>query len=223
MSFDGQRQYGHRNSSPFGLYNNAYLPQNVSCSNFETAATSTWPATSGSNFSDQNNELGLDAWQPQYNQLYQQPLPRREAAPLLTLQAPDAEFSRVAPGIYSPQVPCDPQQNVFPNVNETEYGFSMPDSDTYPSPDSEASGQRLHSRKPSLDGTVMTTTSNPDQTSPSSVGTVGRLRLSLKRDQEPPRNGGGQITCSHLDCSRNRPPTFLRKCEWRSVIFPWPR
>ncbi|KAI9880497.1 MAG: hypothetical protein M1830_002537 [Pleopsidium flavum] len=215
LSLDGQRQYGRRNNSSFSLYNNAYLPQNVSCSTFETATTSTWPDISGINLHDPNKEPSLDAWQIHDSQPYQQPLSRREGAPLLTLQGPDAEFSRVAPGIYSPPVLWDVQQDIFSEVNGTEYDLSMPDSEIYPSPDSEASGQLLHSRKPSLDGScIMMTSSNADQTSPISVGTVGRAGLSLKRDQEPPRTEEGQITCSHLDCSRNRPPTFLRKCEW---------
>ena len=198
-----------------GLYNYGRLPQDSAVSSFETSTASTWPQSSGSTIFD----LSTDAWQHQYNQPYQQSPRGQERAPLLTLQTPDAGFPTVVPHIYSPQLPWDLSQNNVQNIEAAEYDPSMPVPDNYPSPNSEGSGVHRHSKDRSHEpGPVVMNTGNPDETSPSSVGSVGRPRLSLKRDQEPPRNEVGQITCVHQECSRSTPPTFQRKCEWRSVF-----
>ncbi|KAK2764344.1 hypothetical protein FQN54_009037 [Arachnomyces sp. PD_36] len=38
-------------------------------------------------------------------------------------------------------------------------------------------------------------------------------RLSVRRDQDPPKNEAGEMYCDHPDC-REKPPTFRRPCEW---------
>lgn len=173
------------------------------------------PNISGSPVSD----LSADAWPNHYNQPYQSFLPVREGVPILTVQTPDAKYPAVLSDIYSPLSPWDVPQKKFHSLEEEGYDLSMPDSDNYPSPASEGSGGRSHFKdtSPVRDRVVMNV-NNSDQTSPSSGGSTVREKLSRKRDEEPPKNEGGQITCTHQDCSRGTPPTFQRKCEWRSVF-----
>jgi hypothetical protein len=104
------------------------------------------------------------------------------------------------------------------NLEEEYYDSSMPDSDNYPSPPS-GSGGHLHSKDISPDRRpVIMSINNPDR-----VPQLGRkyctAEIVTERDQEPPRNEGGQITCIHQECSRDKPPTFQRKCEWRLVFY----
>ena len=206
---------GQRPDESSVYYNNGRLPQNSFASDSGTAAASTWPGTSFSIVCD----LSTDEWPNHYNQPSQQSIPSGEGAPLLTLQSPDADFPILAQDIYSQHLPWDVPQNHFQNLEDEKSESSMADPDIYPSPTSDASAGRLNRKAiPPDPGPVIASVNDPDQPSPSVVGSTVRPKLSLKRDHEPPRNEGGQITCVHPDCSREKPPTFQRKCEWRSAI-----
>lgn len=52
-----------------------------------------------------------------------------------------------------------------------------------------------------------------EKSSPSTAPT-GRPKISVRREQGPPKNEAGQMFCAHEDC-RKDPPTFRRQCEWK--------
>jgi hypothetical protein len=44
-----------------------------------------------------------------------------------------------------------------------------------------------------------------------------RRSTTVRRNQEPPRNGSGSIICEHVDC-QDDPPTFRVPSQWKYVF-----
>ena len=83
--------------------------------------------------------------------------------------------------------------------------------ETYPPSPRSDRRHSITSASP-IESLVASPIMSKELTSPSSDGS-NRQRVSVRRNQEPPRNADDEIYCNHAECS-NDPPTFRRPCEW---------
>ncbi len=90
-------------------------------------------------------------------------------------------------------------------VEEAKYPMSPP-SERHRSASIATSASPGHSVIPSP---IMSNTHSPQTSSEAS----GRRPLATPRNQEPPKNAQGEITCDHEECAGS-PPVFRRRCEW---------
>ncbi|KAL9045883.1 MAG: hypothetical protein Q9214_001150 [Letrouitia sp. 1 TL-2023] len=113
--------------------------------------------------------------------------------------------------------PLPSQENLQKNRRFTRHSTNLRlpmgnDSQNYPSPHSDVSRDETKSSRFSV---LPSSDVNPNMM----FGPLPKMASqklhpdSGKKNQEPPRNASGHITCSHPTCA-NDPPVFSRKSEW---------